>query len=311
MTNGCVFLGLMSTTPHTLIVVCGPTASGKTALALRLAQHYGCSIVCADSRQIYKGMDIGTTKPTPEEQALVPHYGLDLVAPDETYNAARYAGYALPLLDKLFAQSPIQVMCGGTGLYIKAVCKGLDDIPAAKPETRSRFNDMFEREGLPGMLSMLSEVDPAAYVSIDLNNSRRVIRALEVWMDTGKPLSEWQKGQPEARPFEVRYVAIDYPRDELYRRINQRVLTLLEEGLLDEVRNLLATYGDRAPGLLAIGYTEVIQYLQGKWSYDKMKDKLQQHTRNYAKRQLTWFRGVKGVNWLDPNTALAAPCDTI
>ncbi|MCE3008082.1 MAG: tRNA (adenosine(37)-N6)-dimethylallyltransferase MiaA [Bacteroidetes bacterium] len=295
-----------------LLVLCGPTGSGKTALSIQLAQQLGCNILCADSRQIYREMETGTAKPTVLEQAQVPHWGLDLVLPAEAYSAARYAEYAQACLTQLFAtQQPTQILCGGTGLYIQAVCEGLDEIPPTLPETRSLLGQRLAAEGLDSLVAELKRVDAATWQRIDLRNPRRVQRALEVYYDTGRPLSAWQAGGPRPRAFSVQYYALDWPRAVLYARIDQRVDEMMAAGLVAETEQLLDRYGPQAPGLQAIGYAETVAYLQGAYDIATLTDQIKQHTRNYAKRQLSWFRRLAGLQWLAPHQALQQLCASI
>ncbi|MBX3102978.1 MAG: tRNA (adenosine(37)-N6)-dimethylallyltransferase MiaA [Bacteroidetes bacterium] len=283
-----------------LVVLYGPTASGKTQLAIELAQALGCEVLNADSRQIYREMELGTAKPTAQERNLVTHYGLDLVSPDEAFSAPDYAAYALGILPSLFTRSPVQIVCGGTGFYIRALCEGLDEIPPTPPEVRTRIQQQLDTQGLAALVAELAQADPVAYARIDLRNPRRVQRALEVYYATGRPLSHWQQGATDRpRPFRCLYLSPHWPRAQLYARIDARVDTMLAAGLLAEVQALMARYGPGAPGLQAIGYAETVAHLQGQTDYATLVARVKQHTRNYAKRQLTWLRQLPQVQLLD------------
>lgn len=283
-----------------LVVLYGPTASGKTALAIALAQAIGSAILCADSRQVYREMDIGTAKPTEAEQAAAPHWGLDLVTPDARLSAPAFADYALARLPHYFAQNRIQIACGGTGFYLKALCEGLDDIPASDPAIRLQLTSRLAAEGLAPLVAQLQAVDPAIAAQMDLQNPRRVQRALEVFLTTGKPLSEWQQGATaQPRPFRCLYLSPHWPRETLHARIAARVEHMLAAGLVAEVAQLMARYGADCPGLQAIGYVETVTHLQGKPDGQALAAQIVAHTRQYAKRQVTWLRQLPDVHLLD------------
>jgi tRNA dimethylallyltransferase len=283
-----------------LVVLYGPTASGKTALAIALAQALGSAILCADSRQVYREMDIGTAKPTKAEQAAAQHWGLDLVAPDTRLSAPAFAEYALARLPHYFAQNRIQIACGGTGFYLKALCEGLDAIPESDPVVRAELSARLSQEGLPALVAQLQAVDPALAARIDLHNPRRVQRALEVFLTTGRPLSEWQQGATaQPRPFRCLYLSPRWPREVLHARIAARVDQMLVAGLVAEVAQLMARYGADCPGLQAIGYAETVAHLQGKLAAEALVPQIVAHTRQYAKRQVTWLRQLPAVHLLD------------
>lgn len=286
---------MQESVPHkTLVVVSGPTASGKTRLAIRLARTLGGPVLSADARQVYKGLEIGSCKATAEERAQAPHELLDLVSPDEPYSAADYMRDALALLDKLFAGQKAAVMAGGAGFYVKAVAEGLDDLPPTPPEIRAEVARDLETNGLPSLLAELETGDPATFAKIDRQNPARVCRALETLRASGKPLSHFQKGEPAKRNFRLLSLTLNPPREQLYARINARVHEMLAAGLLDEVRGLLAAgYAPEAPGLRTIGYQEPVAFLNGEISEAEMIAAIQQNTRRYAKRQLTWLRNQR------------------
>lgn len=271
-----------------LIVVGGPTASGKTALAIALANKLGAEIVNADSRQFYRGMDIGTAKPTREEQQQAKHHFIDIKNPGENYSAGAFARDCLAFLHDYFQQKEHALMVGGSGLYINAVTHGLAPLPAVFPEIRNRWNETFATEGIHALQEALAKADPAYFATVDRQNPQRLIRALEVFESTGTPYSALRKSHPDKRGFEVTGVWLNPERDVLYRHINQRVGSMMDAGLRDEVRKLLPFKNCNA--MQTVGYKEMCEHLEGKISLDEAIEKTKQHTRNYAKRQTTWFK---------------------
>lgn len=287
----------------TLVCVVGPTAIGKTAVGIQLAQHLHTVILSADSRQFYQEMNIGTAKPTVEELAAVPHYFVNSHRLTDVYSAGDFERDALQLLDELFAHQDIALLVGGSGLFVDAVCRGLDDLPQPSPGVRDRLNRLYEYEGLPYLQQLLKTVDPAYYQEVDTHNPQRVIRALEVYESTGLPFSLFRKQQRKQRPFQVRKLGLTTDRPYLYQRINTRVDAMMEAGLLDEVTSLLPYRN--LPPLQTVGYAELFEYLDGKYTLDEAVDRIKQNTRRYAKRQLTWFRKDPLTVWFAP-TDLAA-----
>jgi len=281
-----------------LIVVVGPTAVGKTALAISLAKHFRTEIISADSRQFYREMSIGTAKPTAEELAQAPHHFIDSHSIAEEYSAGDFERDALDLLDKLFEQHEYVVMVGGSGLFVRSVCEGLDDLPKAPVEVRNRLNTIFEMEGIEPLQQRLKTIDPAYYQSADVDNPQRVIRALEVYEATGKPFSSFLVKATAKRSFEIITIGLNMERERLYERINLRVDKMMEEGLLEEVKSLVA-YRDK-PALLTVGYAELFAYLDGVLSLEDAVDKIKQNSRRYAKRQITWFKKYGGTVWFEP-----------
>jgi len=279
----------------TLIVVAGPTAVGKTELCVRLAKALDTEVISADSRQLYRELTIGTAKPTPEEMQGVRHHFIDSHSVAELIGAGHYEREALAVLDEVFKRKDVVILAGGTGLYINAVCFGLDDMPAVDPAVREGLMQRLEREGLEPLRDELRQLDPVFAARADLNNTQRVIRALEVTLFTGQPFSSFRGAAPAPRPFRSVFFALDRPRDELYDRINRRVDGMLERGLVEEVRGLTAYRHLNA--LKTVGYREVFAYLEGEYGYAEMVDKLKQNTRRYAKRQLTWFRHQGDYRW--------------
>ncbi|PAW93383.1 tRNA (adenosine(37)-N6)-dimethylallyltransferase MiaA [Mucilaginibacter sp. MD40] len=287
----------MNATNPTLIVITGPTASGKTAAAIQLAQHYNTVIVSADSRQFFREMSIGTAKPTTTELAAAPHYFIDTLSVTEPYSVGDYERECLALLEQLFKTYKVVIMVGGSGLYIKAVTEGFDDLPAANTDIRDRLNTELAVNGIAELQQKLKLVDPDYYHTVDINNPQRVIRALEIYEATGKPMSSYLTGTKNQRGFDTIKIGIDLPREELYNRINMRVDVMMQEGLLPEVEKLysLRHYG----ALNTVGYVELFDYLDGKVSLNDAIDKIKQNTRRFAKRQLTWFRKDNELNWLN------------
>lgn len=283
----------------TLVVVGGPTASGKTGLAIRLAKHYQTVVVSADSRQLFREMTIGTAKPSAEELEEIPHYFINSHSVTQVMNASLYGEEARTLLHQLFKEKDVVIMAGGSGLYIDAVIHGFDNLPAASPEIRQHLEELLKREGIAALQSLLREKDPATAAQTDMNNQRRLIRALEVIMTTGKPVSSLRGKEKEDLPFRVMMVGIDHPRKELYERIDLRTREMIANGLCDEVASLLPYR--HLPALQTVGYREMFDHLDGKISLKETETLIAQHTRNYAKRQLTWFRKYTEMVWLKPD----------
>lgn len=283
----------------TLACVVGPTAVGKTAMAIRLAQHVDSVIVSADSRQFYREMTIGTAKPTAEELAAAPHYFINSHSIHEDYSAGDFERDALTLLDELFVQHDVVILVGGSGLFVDAVCRGLDNLPKPLPGIRDQLNRLHGQEGLAYLQRRLEEVDPAYFREVDIHNPQRVIRALEVYESSGKPFSQFRSRQTAVRPYRIVKAGLHTDREYLYRRINARVDTMMAQGLLEEVRALLP-YRDRPP-LLTVGYAELFEYLDGQGTLEQAVDRIKQHTRRYAKRQLTWFRKDTETRWFEPD----------
>jgi tRNA dimethylallyltransferase len=284
---------------HQLIVIAGPTASGKTAAAIRLAQYYNTVIVSADSRQFYREMSIGTAKPTPEELAAAKHYFIDSHSITDNFSVGDYEQQGLALLAELFKSHDKVILVGGSGLYIKALCEGFDDIPQADPEIREQLNLEFAQKGITALQEELKIADPVFYGQADLNNPQRVIRALEVFRSTGQPFSSFRKATVNVRPFSSIKIGLDLPREVLYNRINQRVDDMIKQGLVDEARSLLPYRHLNA--LNTVGYSELFDYFDGKTDLHSAIELIKQNTRHFAKRQLTWFRKDKEIKWLEPD----------
>lgn len=283
----------------TLEVIVGPTGVGKTAYAIGRAKHYGCPIINADSRQIYRDIPIGTAAPTEEEQNEVKHYFVGQLGLDEYYSAARYESEVMALLPSLFQKHDTVVLCGGSMMYVDAVCNGIDDIPTVDDETRKLIRQRYETEGLDALLKELKLLDREYYDACDKRNPVRVIHALEICYMTGRTFTSFRVRKQAERPFEIIKTGLVRPREELYRRINQRVDLMIEQGFLDEVRRVLPYR--HCNSLNTVGYKEMFAYLDGEWSLDFAIEKMKRNTRVYAKKQMTWFKKDPLVQWLNLN----------
>lgn len=283
-----------------MVVVVGPTAVGKTATAIFLAQHFNTEILSADSRQFYKEMTIGTAKPNAEELEAAVHHFIDSHSVAEEYSAGDYEREALTLLSRLFETHDIVIAVGGSGLFVRALTEGLDDLPKAPEGIREQLNALFEKQGLSVLKQRLQEVDPDYYAIADIDNPQRVIRALEVYEATGKPISYFQKNKVSERFFDVVTVGLNMERSQLYERINLRVDKMLEAGLEEEVKSL-SSYRNK-PALLTVGYAEMFDYFDRKISIEEAIDKIKQNSRRYAKRQITWFKKYGNTTWFEPET---------
>lgn len=285
-----------------LIVIAGPTASGKTALAIELAKALQTVIISADARQFYREMQIGTAKPTEAELNAVQHYFINNLSIHDDYDAGKYEAEVIQLLDKLFLQYDSVILCGGSGLFIKAVTDGFDAIPETTPEVREQVQLLYAQNGLSWLQETILQKDPVYYKNADIQNPKRLLRALEVITQTGNPFSSYHKQHqhaPRRTHFDVIKICISIDRDLLYERINQRVIHMFDAGLEDEVKALIPHQHLNA--LQTVGYTELFEFFDGKISKKRALELIQQHTRNYAKRQLTWFRKDSGFIWCKPD----------
>lgn len=285
----------------TLLIIQGPTASGKTKLAIDLALHFDTQIISADARQFYSEMTIGTAKPSEIELAQATHHFINSHSIQEDFTAASFAKEASILLSRLLETRKVVVLVGGSNMYIDALIDGLDDIPS-NVSLKKELNSILEINGIDEFLEELKEKDPETYLSIDKNNPHRVLRAIEAIRLTGKKVSELKQGLKKDNPFNTIRFAIEWERDTLYNRINQRVDAMMKEGLLEEVQSLMPQRSLNA--LKTVGYTELIKHLDGEITLDSALDQIKQHTRNYAKRQLTWLRRYNDLYWLDPNSII-------
>lgn len=275
-----------------IIVVAGPTASGKTAAAIQLALRHNTAIISADSRQCYREMRIGTAAPSAEELALVKHYFIASHSVTDEVSAADFERLALGWLEEIFAEKDVAVVCGGTGLYLKALLHGLDDMPAADPEVVRAIQQEYARHGIGWLQEKVSVEDPAWAALGDTRNPARLQRALGFVRSTGESITKYQSGQKKERLFSVETVLLELPRAAVYDRINRRVDNMMRAGLLEEVRSLLPYR--HLKSLQTVGYSEIFDYLDGAVSLEEAVAKIKQHTRNYAKRQETWFRKYLG-----------------
>lgn len=285
-----------------VVVICGPTGIGKTAAAIHLARSFGGEIVSADSMQVYRFMDIGTAKPTPGELAAVPHHMIDVAAPDEAFDAARFAREASAVIHALAARKTLPLVVGGTGLYIKALTRGIFQARAAAPEIRRRLEMEAETQGLASLHRRLAELDPDAGRRIHPNDRFRILRALEVFESTGKPISAHQADHRFGEsPFRTLKIGLEIEREALYERIDRRVDRMIETGLLSEVRGLLERgYPSDLNSMKSIGYRHMADFIEGRIGWEEAVTTLKRDTRRYAKRQYTWFKADPGVRWTRP-----------
>lgn len=281
----------------TLVVITGPTAVGKTALTMQLAQHYGVPVINADSRQIYRELKIGTAAPTAEQQQLVKHYFVGTKSIDDYYNASMYEQEVLELLDA--ERSTFHVLSGGSMMYIDAVCNGIDDIPTVRDDIREEMKRRYAEEGLEVLCEDLRRLDPEHYAIVDRQNHRRVIHALEICYQTGRTYTSFRTQQKKERPFRIVKIGLNRDREELYNRINQRVDQMMEDGLLDEVKSLVNKRNTNA--LNTVGYKELFDYLDGRWSLDEAVERIKGNTRRYARKQLTWYKRDADMRWFHPD----------
>ena len=297
----------MAQTRNTLTIILGPTAVGKTDYAIKLAKEIGSPILNCDSRQIFKELTIGTAVPSKEQLAEVKHYFIQTNSITEHYTAGRYELEALALLKELFKEHNRIIMCGGSGLYIDAVCNGLDAFPEADLKLRHTLNIRLKEEGLESLRYELKQLDPESYAALDIANPQRIVRALEVTLQTGKKFSEWKSGAKE-RPFAIEKIGLNMDRDKLYDRINQRVDKMMSGGLLDEVKSLdhfrfvngeLKADLEHIPSLRTVGYRELFDYLDGKTDLETAVEAIKMNTRRYAKRQVSYWGRDKSISWIN------------
>ena len=289
----------MSSKQPTLIVIVGPTGSGKTSLAVALARHYSAPIISTDSRQFYRGLPIGTAQPTAEELSLAEHHFIADREVDDDFNSGRYEQESLARLDELFKRHDVVVAVGGSGLYIQALCEGMDNLPEANEELRQSLKQRLESEGVESLFEELLRLDPAYAEVVDRHNPSRIMRALEVCITSGKPYSHQRKGEKQQRPFRIVKIGTDLPRDVLYERINLRVDMMISEGLEAEARAMLPKR--ELNSLQTVGYREMFDYFDGRCSLDEAIELIKRNSRRYAKRQLTWFRRDAEVAWFSPH----------
>lgn len=286
----------------TLIVITGPTGSGKTALSIALAQELRCHILSADSRQLYRDIPIGTAAPTAEELAAAPHHFVGTLPLDNYYSAAQYEEDALALLQELWKSSPYAVMCGGSMMYIDAVTRGIDELPTITPEIRQQAMAIYHEGGLSLLQETLRRLDPEYYDIVDKCNHKRLVHAIEITMQAGVPYSSLRTGQAKQRPFRIIKATLDYERETLFERINRRVDAMIEAGLVDEARRVY--HLRHLNSLNTVGYKELFAHFDGTMDYDTAVARIAKNTRVYAKKQLTWMKKDDSIHRLNPTTAL-------
>lgn len=283
---------------NTLIVVLGPTGIGKTKLSMALAEEFHVPIINADSRQIFKEIPIGTAAPTLEEQARVKHFFVGNHSITDYYSASLYENDVMDLTKELFTQSKIQLLSGGSMMYIDAVCKGIDDIPTIDEATRALMKKRLEEEGIDSLLADLQKRDPAYFDIVDKKNVKRVVHAMEICTMTGKTYTSYRVNQKKERPFKIKKIGLTLPREELYRRINKRVLKMVELGLEKEARSM---YPQRTLNALnTVGYKEMFQYFDHQCDFDEAVRRIQSNTRRYCRKQQTWFKKDTEIHWFNP-----------
>ena len=283
---------------NTLIVLLGPTGVGKTELSLRVASHVGSPIISADSRQLYKELVIGTAAPTAEQLARIKHYFVGTLSLTDYYNASQFEEEVLLCLENLFQSTSNVVMTGGSMMYIDAVCNGIDELPTVSQEIRTNLMKRFEVEGLDPIREDLKRLDPQHYNEVDLNNYKRVIHALEICLMTGRPYSELRTNTKKTRPFRIIKIGLTRDREELCDRINARVDQMMRDGLLEEARHVYPY--KHLNSLNTVGYKEMFNYLDGEWPLDFAIEKIKRNSRVYARKQMTWFKRDKEINWFHP-----------
>ena len=282
-----------------LVVITGPTAVGKTSLCLDIAREFEIPIINADSRQIFRELRIGTASPTPEQLKQVRHYFVGSLSINDYYSASMYEQDVMTLLDKLFQTSDYALMAGGSMMYIDAVCNGIDDIPTVDEKTRTVLKQRLEEEGIEALAEELKHMDPEHYEIVDRKNPRRVIHALEICHMTGSTYTSFRTAIKKQRPFQIIKIGLNRDREELYQRINHRVDEMMQQGLLDEARRLA---GHReANALNTVGYKELFEYFDNKWSLEEAIERIKGNTRRYARKQLTWFKRDEKMKWFHPN----------
>lgn len=280
-----------------LIAIVGPTAIGKTSLSVKLAQYYNTEIISADSRQFFKEMAIGTAVPTKEELDSIKHHFIQHISIEDTYNVGRFEKDAVERLDLIFKSNPVAIAVGGSGLYIDSIVKGIDNFPKVDPKIRANLNLRLNKEGIKPLQEELKTLDPICYDNIALDNPHRVIRALEISIGTGKPYSSYLNNKAVKRNFKTIYIGLDAEREMIYKRINERVDIMIENGLLAEAKSL---YDKRHLNALnTVGYKELFNYFDGNWSLEFAISEIKKNTRRFAKRQLTWFRKNESILWFN------------
>lgn len=283
----------------TLVVITGPTGVGKTETAIRVAQALGAEIISADSRQIYRDIPIGTAAPTAEQQAAVRHHFVGFLSLDDYYSAAQFEADTLGLLPRLFGKSDYAVLCGGSMMYVDAVCRGIDPLPTISPGVRAAVADRLSRYGAEAMREELRRLDPAYHSQVDLHNTKRVAHAVEICIEAGRPYSSLRTGTAKPRPFRIVKIGLTLPRPELFGRINRRVGQMLDGGLVDEARRVYPLR--HLNSLNTVGYKELFTWMDGLMDFPTAADRIRKNTRVYAKKQLTWYARDRAMRWFAPS----------
>lgn len=287
----------------TLVVLLGPTGVGKTSLSLRLAERLGSPVLNADSRQLYRDIPIGTAAPTEEQQRRVQHYFVGTLGLEEYYSAARFEADVMGLLPRLFAERDAVLLSGGSMLYMDAVCNGIDEMPTVLPETRALIRQRYEEEGLAALSEELRELDPVYFAEVDRRNTQRVLHALEICCQTGRPYTSFRTNTHRERPFRVVKIGLRREREELFARINRRVDMMMEQGLLEEAQRVWPFRHYNS--LNTVGFKELFRHFSGEWELSLALDRMRKNTRVYAKKQLTWFGKDPLVHWIHPDDTSA------
>lgn len=280
-----------------LVVLLGPTGVGKTELSVSLAEHWGCPIISTDSRQLYKGLTIGTAAPTDDLLERVPHYMIGTLDVEDYYSASEFETEALSLINELHKKHSVLIAAGGSMMYIDALCKGIDDVPTIDESLRTELYELYEKEGLEPIKSQLKLLDPVFYDQVDLKNHKRVIHALEVCLMAGKPYSSFRTNVVKKRPFEIIKIGLKRDREELYQRINARVDQMIVDGLLKEAEQFYPYKSLNS--LNTVGYKELFKYLDGEWTLEFAIEKIKQNSRIYSRKQMTWFKRDESINWIN------------
>lgn len=284
-----------------ILTIIGPTAVGKTEIAIKIAERFNGEIISADSRQVYKYLNVGTAKPTIEQRKRVVFHLIDFLEPDENYSCGQFARDAEQLIGEVISKGRMPIICGGTGLYIRALFNPLHQLPQADKGLKEKLQNLLREKGLDYLYKKLLAVDPEWAKKIGPKDKQRILRGLEVYEIAKRPLSELIKKERVQARYKPKYIGLMISRNELYKRIDNRYHKMIENGLVDEVKNILKMgFEPDCYGLRTIGYKEIVRYLQGDWDLKTAIEKAKQHTRNFAKRQITWFKKILGVNWYEP-----------
>jgi tRNA dimethylallyltransferase len=280
-----------------ILVLLGPTGVGKTEISVSLAEYWGCPIISADSRQLYRGLTIGTAAPTEEQMARVPHHMVGILDVEDYYSASEFEIQAIKLIEELHQKHDVLIVTGGSMMYLDALCKGIDEVPTIDEKLRKEVYDLYEKDGLEPIRAQLKILDPVFYDQVDLKNYKRVIHALEVCLMSGKPYSSFRTNTVKQRPFEIIKVGLMRDREQLYERINLRVDQMIQDGLLQEAKKFypLKEYNS----LNTVGYKELFKYFDGEWTLDFAIEKIKQNSRIYSRKQMTWFKRDKDISWIN------------